>query len=162
VAEFSNLTELNNVTSVKICGSGFSVTPATVTLPVASLSDWERYEGMLVQISQDLTVTENFTLGRFGELTLSANGRLYTPTAIVEPGAPAAAQQALNDRSKIVLDDGNNQQNIDPTRVPPGGLSAGNTLRSGYTVHGLTGVLEERFGVYRMQPVPASPVAFDA
>src|SRR5262249_48852314 len=77
-------------------------------------------------------------------------------------GGPAAAQQAHSDRRKLARADGNNQQNIHPTRVPPGGLSAGNTLRSGYTVHGLTGVLEERFGVYRMQPVPASPVAFDA
>jgi predicted extracellular nuclease len=162
VAEFSNLTELNNVSSVKICGSGYSVTPTLVTLPVASLSDWERYEGMLVHIGQELTVSENFTLGRFGETTLSVNGRLYTPTAIVAPGAPALAQQDKNDRSRIVLDDGNNQQNIDPTRVPAGGLSASNTLRSGYTVHGLTGVLEERFGVYRIQPVPGSPVSFDA
>jgi predicted extracellular nuclease len=37
-------------------------------------------------------------------------------------------------------------------------LSATNTLRSGYTVSGLTGVLEQRFGVYRVQPV--GPVSF--
>ena len=61
--------------------------------------------------------------------------------------------QDLNNRSRIVLDDGNNQQNIDPTIYPTGGLSASNTLRSGYTVNGLTGVLEQRFGVYRVQPV---------
>src|SRR5262249_25089491 len=141
VAEFSNLTELNSVTSVKVCSSGNSVTPTTVTLPVASLGDWEHYEGMLVHIDQELTVSDTFTLDRFGETPRPVTGRLYTPTAIVAPGAPALAQEDLNSRSKIVLDDGNNQQNIDPTRVPPGGLSATNTLRSGYKVHGLTGVL---------------------
>ena len=171
VDEFFNLTELNNVTKVLFCDGGVAthaVTTTPVTMPVASLSDWERYEGMQVSIAQELTVTENFTLGRFGEVTLSSNGRLFNPTAIVAPGAPALAQQAVNDRRRLVLDDGNNQQNIDPTNFPTGGLSASNTLRSGYTVTGLTGILEERFGAYRIQrlgdvsfvasnPRPATP-----
>jgi predicted extracellular nuclease len=160
VSEFSNLTELNSLSVVQVCSSGNSVTAANVTLPVASLNDWERYEGMLVNITQDLTATETFTLGRFGEVSLSVNGRLRNPTNIVAPGAPAIAQQDLNNRSRILLDDGNGQQNIDPTIHPPGGLSASNTLRSGYTVHGLTGVLEQRFGVYRVQPVGV--INFDA
>ena len=152
--DFFNLTEVNGVSKVLVCDNGVAthaVTPTPVTMPVASLSDWERYEGMVISIAQELTVTENFTLGRFGEVTLSSNGRLFNPTAIVAPGAPALAQQAVNDRRRIVLDDGNNQQNIDPTNFPTGGLSASNTLRSGYTVAGLTGILEERFGAYRIQ-----------
>jgi uncharacterized protein len=165
VTEFGSsgvtLTELASVTGVNVCSSGNSVTPATASLPVASLADWEPFEGMLVTIPQDLTVTEHFTLGRFGEVSLSANGRLYTPTNIVAPGAPAIAQQDLNNRSRIMLDDGNGQQNADPIRYPePGGLSASNTLRTGYTVHTLTGVLEQRFSVYRVQPV--GPISFDA
>ena len=167
ITEFGNagvtLTELGNVTSATVCSSGnsASVTPVTASMPVTSLNDWERYESMLVSIPQDLTVTEHFTLGRFGEVSLSVNGRLYTPTNIVAPGAPALAQQDLNDRSRILLDDGNGQQNADPIRYPePGGLSAANTLRTGYTVHTLTGVLEQRFDVYRVQPV--GPISFDA
>ncbi|HEY8151657.1 MAG TPA: Ig-like domain-containing protein, partial [Vicinamibacteria bacterium] len=116
--DFFNLTEVNSVSKVLVCDKGVAthaVTPTPVTMPVASLSDWERYEGMVISIAQELTVTENFTLGRFGEVTLSSNGRLFNPTAIVAPGAPALAQQAVNDRRRIVLDDGNNQQNIDPT-----------------------------------------------
>jgi uncharacterized protein len=147
------LTELNNIRGGGLCSSGNSVTPTDVTLPVSSVSDWERYEGMLIHISQDLTVSETFNLGRFGEVTLSVNGRLRNPTNIVAPGAPAIAQQDLNNRSMFVLDDGNNQQNIDPTIYPVGGLDATNTLRSGYTVHGITGVLEQRFADYRIQPV---------
>ena len=153
VGESSNLTRLASVDSVQICSSGNSVAASSVTLPVSNLSDWERYEGMLINITDTLTATENFTLGRFGEVALSVNGRLLNPTMVTTPGASAIALQDLNNRSRILLDDGNNQQNIDPTIYPTGGLSAANTLRSGYTVNGLTGVLEQRFGVYRVQPI---------
>ena len=37
-----------------------------------------RFEGMLVQFDQTLTATEVFNLGRFGEVSLSGAGRLYT------------------------------------------------------------------------------------
>lgn len=158
--EFSDLTELTNISVILVCSSGAGVTPTPVTLPVANITDLERYEGMLVSLSQELTVTENFTLGRFGEVHLSVGGRLFIPTHLASPGAAAIAQQDLNNRSRILLDDGNGQQNIDPTLHPPGGLSAANTLRAGYTVNGLTGVLDERFDLYRIQPV--GPVNFTA
>jgi predicted extracellular nuclease len=148
------LTELTSVAGVLTCSTGNTLpSPSVVALPVPSVAAWEQYEGMLVHIPQTLTVTETFTLARFGELALSAGGRLPQPTNVVAPGAPATARQALNDRSRIVLDDTNNQQNIDPTRYPAGGLSASNTVRVGDTVNPLTGVLDERFGVYRIQPV---------
>ena len=89
---------------------------------------------MLVSFTQTLTATEVFNLGRFGEVSLSGAGRLYNPTAVARPGAPANAVAAQNDRSRIVLDDGSNIQNIDPTRYPQGGLSATNTLRVGDTL----------------------------
>ena len=50
------------------------------------------------------------------------------------PGPAAQARLAENNRSRIVLDDGVNDQNIDPTRYPQGGLSASNTLRVGDTL----------------------------
>lgn len=160
------LTQITS-TSRLLCPAGGGVAATDVDLPIASLDDWERYEGMLISIDQPLTVTETFTLGRFGEVALSVGGRLDNPTAVVEPGAPAIDRQALNDRSRILLDDANNTQNLDPTRYPdgPGGLSASNTMRIGDTLAGpLTGVLEQRFGVYRIQPVDpiAQPLAFDA
>ncbi|MFZ5904489.1 MAG: ExeM/NucH family extracellular endonuclease [Chloroflexota bacterium] len=154
------LTEMVSLTDLTVCSSGNSVMPTTVTLPVNFLSDWEAYEGMLITISQELTATETYTLARYGEVSLSVNGRLFNPTMVVLPGLPANNLQDLNNRSRILLDDGNNQQNIDPTIYPAGGLSASNTLRSGYTLDGLTGVLEQRFGVYRVQPVGA--ISFDA
>jgi predicted extracellular nuclease len=157
--EFSGQTQLSNVTETAVCEpTGATVTAASMTLPVAAVSDWERVEGMLTSIAQQLTVTEVFTLGRFGEVDLSVGGRLETPTNAVAPGAPALALQDLNNRSRIVLDDGNNQQNIDPTLYPQGGLSASNTLRVGDTLPSLTGVLGFGFSEYRVQPV--GPIAF--
>ena len=95
-----------------------------VSLPVASLDDLERYEGMLVQFSQTLTATEVFNLGRFGEVSLSGAGRLYTRPRSRRRAPPRSRSSTQNNRSRIILDDGNNQQNIDPTRYPQGGLSA--------------------------------------
>ncbi|HET9520261.1 MAG TPA: ExeM/NucH family extracellular endonuclease, partial [Candidatus Limnocylindrales bacterium] len=86
-------------------------------------------------------------------------GRLATPTNVVAPGDPAIALQDLNDRSRIVLDDGNNQQNIDPTLHPQGGLSASNTLRVGDSLPSLAGVLDFRFSLYRVQPT--GPISFN-
>jgi predicted extracellular nuclease len=159
VAESFGLTELNPISGVEVCSTGVSVTPTVVSLPVASLDDLERFEGMLVEFTQTLTATEVFNLGRFGEVILSGVGRLYTPTALATPGAAALAQLDQNNRSRIILDDGDNQQNIDPTVHPLGGLSASNTLRVGDTLPGLTGVMDYRFSNYRIQPV--GPISFD-
>ncbi|MGH2491808.1 MAG: ExeM/NucH family extracellular endonuclease, partial [Candidatus Limnocylindria bacterium] len=156
--EFSGLTQISSVNALLVCSSSASVPATAVALPVAAVGDLERFEGMLVNFSQTLTATEVFNLGRFGEVSLSGAGRLYTPTAITTLGAAAIAQLALNNRSRIILDDGNNQQNIDPTRYPQGGLSASNTLRVGDTLAGLTGIMDFRFSNYRIQPV--GPISF--
>ena len=41
---------------------------------------------MRVTIAQELTVTEVFTLARFGEAALSVGGRLETPTNVSGAG----------------------------------------------------------------------------
>jgi predicted extracellular nuclease len=152
VSSGQSSTQLSNVTSRVLCSTGNEVAPTAVQLPVSSLTDWEALESMRVSMVGDLTVTEVFTLGRFGEVSLSTGGRLFQPTHLVEPGAEALALQELNNRSRILLDDANNQQNIDPVRYPDGGLSATNTLRVGDTASDVSGVLEQRFGAYRIQP----------
>ena len=161
VVEFTSsgqtLTELSNLNNLDVCSSGDTVTPAEVTLPFASPTFAERYESMLVEIDQELTVTETFSLGRFGEVVLSSGGRLLNPTNVVEPGSAAIALQAANNLRRIVLDDGDSRQNLDPTLYPTGGLSASNTLRVGYTTSNNTFVLEQRFGVYRLQPTADLP-----
>lgn len=160
VTEFFDLTELTTVVETTVCGPGPAVTPAVLTLPLAGPASLEAYEGMAVVLPQTLTVTDVFSLGRFGELSLSSGGRLFTPTAVVSPGAAANALQAANDLNRILLDDGRTVQNPEPIPHPAPGLAATRPLRVGYTVSGLTGVLGYGFGAYRLQPT--APPAFEA
>ncbi len=156
VAEFNNLTELNLVSAVAPCPGSPAATPSTVTLPVSNLTDWESYEGMAIQVPAALYVTEHFNLGRYGQVSLSVSDRLYQPTALVAPGgvgSPRDLLQDLNNRSRLLLDDANLQQNRDPIIYPPPGLTAANTLRTGDTVTGLTGVLFFYGSEYMIEPI---------
>ncbi|GAA1986838.1 hypothetical protein GCM10009817_30440 [Terrabacter lapilli] len=150
--------------TITVCGKG-TVTPTEVRFPVASPTVLERYEGMFVTLPQDLSVTEHYQLGRFGQVTLAQGGRLEQPTNVVAPGAPAAALQAANDLRKIILDDTSQAQNVDPIAFGRGGqpLSAANTLRGGDIVTDLTGVLTYTWGgnaasgnAYRIRPTSAA------
>ncbi|WP_309737828.1 ExeM/NucH family extracellular endonuclease [Chamaesiphon sp. OTE_20_metabat_361] len=160
--------------SVLATGQQVLVTPTVLDLPIATLGDLERFEGMLITVPETLTVTEVFNLGRFGEVSLSADGRLFNPTNIIDPNdaiasgtnstgtsnvAAVTAQQDLNNRRRILLDDGSSLSNlsdvpyIDTTDANP----ANDTLRIGSTIGGLTGVLGFGFNSYRIQP-PQAPV----
>jgi predicted extracellular nuclease len=152
VAEFFNLTEINNVVSVTGCTATGTTAPASWSLPVGAVNDWEWVEGMEISINQTLYASGNFTQARFGEVDLSVGGVLDNPTNVVAPGAPAIALQAENDLHRIQLDDGSTVQN--PLPLPPY-LGAGNTLRTGDTVPGLTGNVSYSFGVYEMHPTQA-------
>ena len=153
------LTELSNLSNLDVCSSGNSVTPTPIEIPFASGTFPERYEGMLVEFpaDHDMVVTETFNFGRFGELILTTDERQWTPTHLVPPGDDAVALQTANNLDRIVLDDGRNDQNIDPTVFPDGGLSASNTIRVGDTVEGGSFVFEQRFSVYRLQPTADRP-----
>ena len=163
VTEFFELTELNNLSSLDVCGSGNPLpAPVEVSLPFAHAGEPERWEGMLVSLPQTLTVTENYNLARFGELLLSSGGRLMTPTQIALPGQAASDAAADNALNQLLVDDGSTIQNPDPVIYPqPGDLSAANTLRSGYGVTGATGVLSYGFGAYRLEPTQVLNFAAD-
>ena len=154
VSEASGLTQVGTLTDAAVCPGTAEIPATLVTLPVAAIADHERTEGMKVRLV-NLTVTEVFNLGRFGEVSMSGVGRLYNTTAVAMPGAAAQAVAAQNARSRIVLDDGSNTQNNDPTLYPQGGLSATNTLRVGDSLNELNGVMDFRFSAYRIQPVGA-------
>lgn len=156
VAAFSN--------AVEICGSGVSVETTDVAMPFEDEGARERYEGMLVALPDALTVTETYFLGRFGQVTLSSDGKLPQPTNAVAPGPEAAELQAWNERNRILLDDGTNAQNPDPVVFGRDGgeLTADNTLRSGDVAHDVVGVMTYTWGgnasspnAFRVRPVGA-------
>ena len=156
VAEYFDNTQLSSVSSVEIIATAQPLPAVSdMLLPMLSADEFERYEGMLVRLPQVLTVTENYTLGRYGEVWLSAGGRLMQPTAVALPGDDALAVQAENDLNRLLIDDGRTAQNPDPIIFPAPGLSADNTLRSGDSVAGVVGALNFSFGSYRVQPTTA-------
>ena len=120
-----NTLDMDGVTKWDIDVSGASLTTS---------SDWEHYEGMYIEIPQTLYVTGHYGLGRDGEVILSVEDRLYTPTSITVPGSSALAYQEANDLSRILLDDGS--QRMFPPVLPY--LGVGNTLRAGDTLQGLS------------------------
>ena len=156
------VTELGSLTSVAVTGSGYTIAPLVLQFPLATQDTMERYEGMLVTLQGPLAVQQNYFLGRFGELTLGAGGRLWTPTNVLRPGTQAQALNADNIRRTIVLDDGTSVQNPNPTPY----IGVDNTVRAGDTVAAITGVVDYGLttsantdpGAYKLHPT--QPVVF--
>ncbi len=152
VGEYYDLTQIS-ASQVFLCDAGMSLPePAELSLPVTSLDDFEPYEGMYVTFPQDLVISEYFNYDRYGEIVLTSTRHL-TPTAFVEPGAPAIAAAADYLLDRITLDDGSSYQNPDPA-IHPNGLefTTYNRFRGGDLVTNLTGVLDYSYDLYRVQP----------
>lgn len=163
IAEYNGLTELTAPQITVIARAQPLPSTVQISLPMSAPDALERYEGMQVRFAQTLTVSEVYDLGRYGEMVLSSGGRLWIPTNRVSPGEPARQLQARNDLNRIVLDDGRSGQNPDPIRYPSPELDAYRTLRVGYEVNQVQGVLHYLAGSYRVQPtqtpqfVPRNP-----
>lgn len=152
VSEYQGTTQLTQATHHSLCAPGQVLpTAAEVTLPVADVSELERFEGMAVHFSQPLVVNEVYNLGRYGEILLGS-GRHFIGTQVAAPGADALAVTAANKRDSILLDDGLTAQNPDPIRYPAPELSASNTVRVGDLATDLSGVMHYGFSQYRIMP----------
>lgn len=156
------VTELTSPSALTVLSSGHSIVPKVITLP-ATDAELEALEGMLVTINSQLTASQNYFQGRYGQVTLSAQGRLENPTNKYRPGtADAIAMAQSNAQRLIMLDDASSLQNPNPTPY----IGADNTLRAGDTVDSVTGVIDyglstsDNTGIasYKIQPTQA--VAF--
>ena len=150
--EYFGITEISPVDQVWICSHDNTIVPTEITLPVLAVTDFEKYESMLVTFPQSLIISEYFNFDRYGEIVLTSE-RHMTPTAFVEPGpdAVAAAEAYLLDR--ITLDDGRTNQNPAPAIHPNGEIfDMDNLFRGGGTVTGATGILDYYQSLYRLQP----------
>ncbi len=157
--EYLGITEISPVTQVWVCSTGNTIAPTPVTLPVTAVNDFEKYESMLVTFPQSLIISEYFNYDRYGEIVLTS-GRHMTPTAIVEPGAPAQAEAAAYLLDRITLDDGRTNQNPDPAIHPNGAVfNMTNLFRGGGTVTNVTGILDFYQSLYRVQPTTGAVYA---
>ena len=158
--------------TVAVVASGQAL-PAFVVVRNAAFSaaTAERYEGMRVEFSAPMTVTDNSGLRQRGELVLSAQGLTYQPTQFIDPNddlatgtssagsrnlAAVKAYQTANDNKSLLLDDGSAAPNPRPTPY----LDPTGTVRVGSTLSSLRGILGYGYGKWRVQPLPgtAAPV----
>ncbi|MEZ0483802.1 ExeM/NucH family extracellular endonuclease [Fibrella aquatica] len=167
----STVTQLANLTGVVVVSQSNSLpTVPSVSLPIPAPSDGvsylERFEGMLVQISAasgNLTVTEVFGLGQYGQVTLAAtdgtnqsgtDARIDQYTQFNAPSVSGyASYTAATALRKIILDDGSAVAYPSTVIHARAGnpLSAANSLRGGDNVANITAILDERFDGYRLQ-----------
>lgn len=129
--------------SLTVCGELPLPGAVSLSLPAADL---EAYEGMRVRVA-GLTITEVYNLGRYGEVTL-APSRLVHPNADGNPTTRLDPNRAPYPGHTLVLDDASTRQNPNPIPYLP----QGGTLRVGDRLVEAEGVLEWRFGAYRLQP----------
>ncbi|RAP40829.1 hypothetical protein BYZ73_12710 [Rhodovulum viride] len=154
VAETGGETRINADT-VAVDGTAALPEATVIAFPTATVlvdadgdyvANLEAYEGMLVTIPEEMSVTEMFQLDRFGTIRISSDGQLVTYTEIFEPGVEgyAAYLKEVAARS-LVLDDGSDAQNPAEILVPflgeDGTLDGGDVIRMGDVYTGLTGVL---------------------
>ncbi|MFN2104174.1 MAG: ExeM/NucH family extracellular endonuclease, partial [Candidatus Promineifilaceae bacterium] len=121
--------------------------PVDVTLPETTDGDLEKVEGMYVDLTNTMSVAQNYFLGRYGQLTLSSDltNRLFQPTNQELPYSPEAAALAeYNNLNLLFLDDGMEVSSCgdNPDPVPYLGGPPPAVLRGGDMVNGLVGVID--------------------
>ncbi|MGF1502116.1 MAG: ExeM/NucH family extracellular endonuclease [Paracoccaceae bacterium] len=181
VAEFFGETQLTNPTITIV--SSENTLPTATQIDTTTLStrtnsdgdiiaDYEQFEGMLVTYPETFTVSDLFTLGRFGDFGLyRGDSVLETYTQANLPSVPGFQQfKTLAARDTVIVDDGKSIQN--PAVIPfevegvtgdvAGQLDANDELSAGDTVDDLTGVVRFSRGsggfgdeIYRVLPTDA-------
>lgn len=148
--EYYGLTSLSDVEAVDRCGS--PGLPEPVVLTGGPGVRREALEGMLVNTGSPLVVTDTWNLARYGELVLAPTLN-WIPTQRQAPGPDIARIIELQEQNRLILDDRQRRQNPRPIPWPPKELRPDNPVRTGDRVAPFTGVLDYRFGNWRLQPV---------
>lgn len=158
VAEYSGMTQVSAARVSKLARDQVLPAPRRLQFPLQSTADLEALEGMRVHLPQPLVIAGHANYDRYGEIWLAlpeaGETRPHVPTQLAVPGSEEQASR--RDRlklSRILLDDGSHRQNPDPPRHPAGGeFILEHRFRVGDTLTGVTGVLVEAFGHYRIHP----------
>lgn len=145
------------------------VTPAQIQVPETA-DERDALLGMLIEPQGDYTVTDHYTLNRFGEIGIVAGADpLFNPTSVVEPGEPAVQLAEENRERLLYLDDGaTNDFQTSDLELPY--ITAEDPVRVGAGVEFEQPViLHYDFDEYRLQPTtrldgpedPATPASFE-
>lgn len=170
VGEVFNNTEIS-ATAITVVRAGAVADVNTLAVPVdlpaagvqgsngSYRADLERYEGMLVEFPETLTVTEQFNLDQFGEVVVTEGPRPSSFTEINDPSV-AGYDAHLRDIAarSVVFDDGRGTSNPPlADTVVDGAYTTAKAPRMGDTVTGLTGVLDFDFNEFRLRSVENGP-----
>ncbi|MCK0111394.1 ExeM/NucH family extracellular endonuclease [Ornithinimicrobium sp. F0845] len=155
--EFEGQTQISGSPTIQVCAVGAELPEPTVLEFPMTDADKEAVEGMYVTFPADLSILEYFNYGRFGEVVVGTGldtARQFQPTALAPPAsAEAIAIRDHNATHGITIDDGLSSQNPPFLRHPAGGqFTLEHTFRGGDTITDLTGVMDYRFDLYRIQP----------
>lgn len=163
VGEFFGQTQITATTVAVLETDQLVPSAVAVEFPTANVmlnvngnyvANLEAYEGMLVSVAQDMTVSEMFNLDRFGQYNVTADGR---PVQFTQDHAPDVAgfDQHLQDVAArtLVLDDGLTTQN--PTELAvidgiDGVLTADDSFRMGDVIASIEGVVGYSFDEFRI------------
>ncbi len=156
VSEAFGQTQIS-ATNIVDSGNDGSIAPTFVELPIADVNDWENYEGMLITVTGqsggELTVSDVFNLGRFGEITVSS-GRLFNPTNVYLPGSSQeTALRDQNARNRLLVDDlSDGTLDVNTPGNVPYIPTTSSEFRNGFTTPQVTGTLGYGFSNYRLRP----------
>ena len=134
--------------------------PVTGKLWASTVAGRENLESMLYRSNEPFVISDTFTLRRFGELSLSAGRQAVQPTDVGRPGSAAASRQAaLNEATRVQLDDGTNRGYTQtatlparqlPYLTPNHRISVGDTLTLDEPV-----IIDYRNGSWKLNPTRA-------
>lgn len=169
VNEFYGETQLEMGSATVISGS-HAFDPIDINLPLSSIDELERYEGMIVSvkpnINHKLVVSEYYNFDRYGEVVICSAeedmDRIYQFTETNVPDSTAYdLHQATVMASCITIDDNSSSQNPNP---PLFGsiyhLNSTNFLRGGSEVTSLKGPLWYSFGKWRVATLYESDLSY--
>lgn len=150
VAEYEGLTEIKKVQSIIVCVHSQPLPKAVaLSLPVKSLSEFERLEGMRIKLTPKprLLVSDlygaGYGLGNYGQFAVSSKLH-FQPTELMTVAEITASPERLLAKRKdyLLIDDGSYERY--PNYIPfPNrrGFSGTNFLLVGDEVKGLEGIL---------------------
>lgn len=147
----ASLTTLTEISERLLCGTAELPEPASIENAQLVVEDWEAFEGMRVSLDAPLTLTGNDQLFRRGELVVSFSGRQFQPTQRQPPGEGARKLDIANRAARLILDDRSEAEWPRGIRYLPERVSAERPFRVGSTLSGVTGILDQRGGQYRLQ-----------
>ncbi|WP_328185388.1 ExeM/NucH family extracellular endonuclease [Marinobacter sp. OP 3.4] len=152
VREYYGLTSLTNVQRVTTCAT--PGLPAPTALKPGHLPEGGRevLESMLVQTAAPLVITDTWNLARYGELVLAPSLQ-WTPTQSLEPGPETQELLAQQEQQRLILDDGFRKKHPRPIPYLSDEASPGNPLRVGDRIAPVAGIMDYRFGNWRLQPL---------